>query len=394
MGMSAEQFFQVVLLPQGQFARFLHASAQDKEALLQKLFSTDRFRAVERWLADRRLAIEKEVASKTGDLSVLIAQVAQAADVAVPDPAPDSGQDPAQWVAGLAADAAVAQQQAAAQAAQLGAELERALAAKSEAEQLAGRQRRRRDALRRQRELHDAAPVIAALRAEADAALRAAQVKADLDAADRAATAAVKAERSQARARALIADRPEAAIVGLAADATAETLHAAAEEQRTQLGRLDVLRAVARQAADEDATATAARARAVAIEAELAAAAAAAASREQARPPAVDGRAAASAAAAELPAARAAADAASRVATDAAALAKERASRDRLHQAHLVAREQAIETRATALGVREARIDGMRAELAVHDDRWQPVPGLRLPRSPRSGRADLRGGQP
>ena len=61
-------------------------------------------------------------------------------------------------------------EQAAAQAAELSAELERALAAKSEAEQLAGRQRRRRDALGRQRELQDAAPVIAALRAEADAA--------------------------------------------------------------------------------------------------------------------------------------------------------------------------------------------------------------------------------
>ena len=54
---------------------FLHASAQDKEALLQKLFSTDRFRAVERWLAARRLSAEKEVAAKTGDLSVLVAQV-------------------------------------------------------------------------------------------------------------------------------------------------------------------------------------------------------------------------------------------------------------------------------------------------------------------------------
>jgi DNA repair protein SbcC/Rad50 len=374
MGMSAEQFFQVVLLPQGQFARFLHASAQDKEALLQKLFSTDRFRAVERWLADRRLAMEKEVAAKAGDLSVLIAQVAQAADVAVPEPAPDSGHDPAQWVAGLAADAAAAQQQAAVRAAELGAELERALAAKSEAEQLAGRQGRRRDALRRQRELQDAAPAIAGLRAEADAALRAAQVKADLDAADRAAAAAARAEQSEARARALIADLPETAIDARPADATPETLHAAAEEQRTQLGRLDVLRAVARQAADEDATATAARARAAAIDAELAAAAAAAASRERARPPAVDGRAAASAAAAELPAARAAADAASRVATDAAALAKERASRDRLHQAHLAAREQAIETRATALGVREARIDGMRAELASTMTDGSPCP--------------------
>ena len=47
MGMSAAQFFQVVLLPQGEFARFLRADAKDKEALLQKLFGTDRFRKVE-----------------------------------------------------------------------------------------------------------------------------------------------------------------------------------------------------------------------------------------------------------------------------------------------------------------------------------------------------------
>ena len=193
MGMSAEQFFQVVLLPQGQFARFLHASAQDKEALLQKLFSTDRFRAVERWLADRRLSIEKEVAAKAGDLSVLIAQVAQAADVAVPEAAPDSGHDPGPVGGRTGGERRGGAAAAAVQVAVRSADLEGALAAKSEAEQLAGRQRRRRDALRRQRELHDAAPVIAALRAEADAALRAAQVKADLDAADRAATAAARA---------------------------------------------------------------------------------------------------------------------------------------------------------------------------------------------------------
>ena len=374
MGMSAEQFFQVVLLPQGQFARFLHASAQDKEALLQKLFSTDRFRAVERWLADRRLSAEKEVAAKTGDLSVLVAQVAQAADVSVPEAAPDSGQDAARWVAALAANAVAAQEQAAGQVAAASADLERALAAKSEAEQLAGRQRRRRDALRRQQELQDAAPAIAALRAEADAALRAAQVKADLDAADRAATAAARALTAEARARGLIADRSETAVADLPGDATAETLHAAAEEQRTHLGRLDALRAVARQAAGEDENANAARARAVAIDVELAAAEAEAASREQARPPAMAGREAASQAAAELPAAQAAADASRRMATESATLVLERASRDRLHEAHLAAREKAIETRATALGVREARIDGMRAELAATMTDGSPCP--------------------
>jgi DNA repair protein SbcC/Rad50 len=374
MGMSAEQFFQVVLLPQGQFARFLHASAQDKEALLQKLFSTDRFRAVERWLADRRLSTEKEVAAKTGDLNVLVAQVAHAADVSVPDAAPDSGQDAAQWVAGLAAKAVAAQELAAGQVAAASADLERALAAKSEAEQLAGRQRRRRDALRRQRELQDAAPVIAALRAEADAALRAAQVKADLDAADRAATAAARALTAEVRARALITDQSETAVADLPGDATAETLHAAAEEQRTHLGRLDALRAVARQAAGEDEHADAARARAVAIDLELDQAETEAASRERARPSAVAGREAASQAAAELPAAQAAADASRRMTTESATLVKERASRDRLHEAHLAAREKALETRATALGVREARIDGMRAELAATMTDGSPCP--------------------
>jgi exonuclease SbcC len=374
MGMSAEQFFQVVLLPQGQFARFLHASAQDKEALLQKLFSTDRFRAVERWLADRRLSAEKEVAAKTGDLSVLVAQVAQAADVPVPEAAPDAGQDAARWVAALAANAVAAQELGAGQVAAASADLERALAAKSQAEQLAGRQRRRRDTLRRQQELQDDAQAIAALRAEADAALRAAQVKADLDAADRAATAAARALTAEARARGLIADRSETAVAALPGDATAETLHAAAEEQRTHLGRLDALRAVARQAVGEDQNANAARARAVAIEVELAAAEAEAASREQARPPAVAGREAASQAAAELPAAQAAADAGRRMATESATLVLERASRDRLHEAHLAAREKAIETRATALGVREARIDGMRAELAATMTDGSPCP--------------------
>src|SRR5512135_1176438 len=37
MGMSADQFFQVVLLPQGEFARFLHADAGDRARLLQRL---------------------------------------------------------------------------------------------------------------------------------------------------------------------------------------------------------------------------------------------------------------------------------------------------------------------------------------------------------------------
>src|ERR1700678_2456782 len=76
MGMSAEQFFQVVLLPQGQFAQFLHAKAAEKEELLRKLFSTDRFRKVEDWLAERRRASERESAAAAESLARLVPQLA------------------------------------------------------------------------------------------------------------------------------------------------------------------------------------------------------------------------------------------------------------------------------------------------------------------------------
>src|SRR5262249_23774030 len=101
IGMSAEQFFQVVLLPQGEFARFLRADAKDKEALLQKLFGTDRFRKVEDWLADRRRATDKEVAAAQETIAFLVAQVAQAAGAEAPDELPD----PADWARRLAGQA-------------------------------------------------------------------------------------------------------------------------------------------------------------------------------------------------------------------------------------------------------------------------------------------------
>ena len=63
IGMNHDQFFQVVLLPQGEFARFLRADSLEREALLERLFGTQRFTGVQDWLADRRgnakLALEK-----------------------------------------------------------------------------------------------------------------------------------------------------------------------------------------------------------------------------------------------------------------------------------------------------------------------------------------------
>ncbi|MFF4749780.1 AAA family ATPase [Streptomyces sp. NPDC002514] len=69
LGMSREQFCQVVLLPQGDFARFLRADAEARGRLLGRLFDTRRFADVEKRLADRRRATEARV--REGDAVLL-----------------------------------------------------------------------------------------------------------------------------------------------------------------------------------------------------------------------------------------------------------------------------------------------------------------------------------
>jgi exonuclease SbcC len=387
MGMSAEQFFQVVLLPQGKFAEFLHASAQKKEELLEQLFGTDRFRKVEDWLVDRNRAAKKEVEAAASSVTRLVAQLAQAAGVPVPDSAPathsaatggaatvgadsaSSGPWQAAWAAALAADAAAVSDAAAVLVETRKADLNATLAAKSEAEHLANRQRRRVEALGRQQELQAVTPAHNELRAEAEAASRAAEVAPVFDAADRAASAAATARQAEAQARDAIPVSPD-----LPASATAARLRAAAEEQRAQLGRLDELGGVVRQVADEETKATAARDNATELAAEIQRVETEARRLADGRSAAAQARDAASRAAGVLPAVQARSDDARRVAADSAALATERATRDRLHAEHLDAREQAVTMREEASRLREARIDGMRAELAAAMTDGTPCP--------------------
>uniref|UniRef100_A0AAU2JIN7 Nuclease SbcCD subunit C n=1 Tax=Streptomyces sp. NBC_00049 TaxID=2903617 RepID=A0AAU2JIN7_9ACTN len=69
LGMSREQFCQVVLLPQGEFAKFLRADEAARGRLLGRLFDTRRFAAVEALLGERRRAAEAKV--RAGDEKVL-----------------------------------------------------------------------------------------------------------------------------------------------------------------------------------------------------------------------------------------------------------------------------------------------------------------------------------
>jgi exonuclease SbcC len=79
LGMSADQFFQVVLLPQGEFARFLRSDTTEREQLLERLFGTERFADVERWFREARQASGHDVQERRAQVRELVARVSQAA---------------------------------------------------------------------------------------------------------------------------------------------------------------------------------------------------------------------------------------------------------------------------------------------------------------------------
>ncbi|MBB0245873.1 AAA family ATPase, partial [Streptomyces alkaliphilus] len=87
-GMSRDQFCQVVMLPQGDFARFLRAGAEERAHLLGRLFDTGRFAAAERRLAERRAEARDRLRAGDEHLVSLAHRVEQAAG-----PCPDLAAD-------------------------------------------------------------------------------------------------------------------------------------------------------------------------------------------------------------------------------------------------------------------------------------------------------------
>ena len=374
MGMSAEQFYQVVLLPQGHFAQFLHADATDRQRLLQKLFGTDRFRAVEDWLADRRRTTaraveESELAVK--ELSARVAQVVgsapappghpdtSTADSAAPPGDPDALLDPT-WAPRLAQTAAAAAAAGQAEVRGRRAVLDRAQDRQRDAERLADRQRRLAEALRACDELAAAEPGVDELHRELAAAIRAAEAAGALGEAERASDALAQARAEQEQARGHVE-----VLACADSTATAPELRAAGQEHVARLGRLDALRSLDQQAAGEDENAKAARVAADALTAQLADAETLLTTRQQQRPEFVAERDQARQAGQDLPGHAAAADICRRAADDASALVKARTDARRQEDAYFSARLETSDLRDQASRLREARIDGMRAELAA-----------------------------
>ncbi|MFD6491753.1 AAA family ATPase [Streptomyces sp. NPDC060188] len=79
LGMSRDQFCQVVLLPQNQFTQFLRAKAPARKDLLSKLFRTSRFTDIDTWLLNHSREAEKDLKAARSDVISLVDRIHQAA---------------------------------------------------------------------------------------------------------------------------------------------------------------------------------------------------------------------------------------------------------------------------------------------------------------------------
>ncbi|MEV0146220.1 MULTISPECIES: AAA family ATPase [unclassified Nonomuraea] len=79
LGMNADQFCQVAMLPQGDFARFLRADGDDRRRLLERLFTVKVFTQTESWLAEHRKQTWREQGELRQQVDYAIQRLQEAA---------------------------------------------------------------------------------------------------------------------------------------------------------------------------------------------------------------------------------------------------------------------------------------------------------------------------
>ena len=251
--LDAEQFMQVVLLPQGQFAQFLTAKSDERRVLLRRLFGTQRFDGVEEHLRVETARLDTAVAVDADVARTARAQLAEALHEALgpdwhaPEPSPDTDD---RLLALAAERAGRAHEDARAGLATARAAEQRARVTARELE-TRGRDLAAAEAWASRRRDHDAeAETAAARRRAVDAHERAGRVLAAAQRASAAADAAGTASEAVTEALAHVEDEPTAAawLAAARADGAAD-----APASRQALGEAErAAEAVARAVRDRD----------------------------------------------------------------------------------------------------------------------------------------------
>lgn len=79
VGLTRAQFVQTIVLPQGEFARFLRANPEDRRGLLQKIFGTEVYERMQQRLAEMRAEANREIEASRSALSTAVAHFVGAA---------------------------------------------------------------------------------------------------------------------------------------------------------------------------------------------------------------------------------------------------------------------------------------------------------------------------
>ncbi|SEG28327.1 exonuclease SbcC [Nonomuraea solani] len=255
LGMNADQFCQVAMLPQGDFAKFLRADGEDRAKLLERLFTVKVFTQAESWLAEHRKLAWRESQELRQEVDFAVKRVEEAAGptltttLATGAPSctsaegvgglsPDS--DPLGWAGALLEAARAVVVRVEREQAAAGEAVREARVRFERAAALADRQRRHAEALTLRRTLDERADERADLQAILDDAARADRVLPLITAARQRAEAATKARTlaadALARARPLLTATSHE-------DAGSPVTEPAALERRRQdeIGRLSEL---------------------------------------------------------------------------------------------------------------------------------------------------------
>ncbi|TQN32118.1 exonuclease SbcC [Haloactinospora alba] len=241
LGLSLPQFCQVVLLPQGEFARFLRADARERRESLERIFSTGVFTSVEEWLVDHARSLGRtatDADSAVGAVADLVAEVGRTSR-----PEGNDSRVLVPWAAETARVVAADASDSASVAAEAGEERDRAHAELASARTLDERQQRHASARQRQAELMDQAAFREDIDTQLAEAERAAAVVPVLRGEEYRRAQRDKAELAAGERLELVDGMVEGAGTGPPSSVGAEPLRAAERSRRDELARLEHLQA-------------------------------------------------------------------------------------------------------------------------------------------------------
>jgi exonuclease SbcC len=232
MGFKADQFRQVVLLPQGRFQEFLLAGSLERQGILQVLFQTARYARITEALANEAAVLRERVRDALSESSQLLAQAGVDSPVGLEERLAGLERD----VEGLQAAQAAAQRA-----------LEQANAGLQDGHRRLAQTTERDAAAQALAELRARTPVVEAERTRLELARRADRVKPFLDRLREAQDALAKARTEQDRLAAEHRQRLEERTRAEAELAAAEAREARREELRRTIVRLRELEPQLRQ---------------------------------------------------------------------------------------------------------------------------------------------------